>query len=223
VDVRGDERFKMSEKILVEIKEAVIKGDRDGAGAKTRQALDGGIAIRDILDKGLIAGMEIIGNRFKNNEVFIPEVLISAKAMQTGTAILEPHFLKSGIKPLGKIAIGTVKGDLHDIGKNIVSMMLKGACFDIQDFGIDVSPQKFVDAAKAGDVDILALSSLLTTSMGAMRDTIKSLKDAGLRDKVKVMVGGAPVTQEFADSIGADAYAKDAAMAVDVAKELLKK
>lgn len=213
----------MNEKMLNDIKEAVMRGDREGVAKLTRVALDAGMAVKDILDNGLIAGMDIIGKKFKNNEVFIPEVLISAKAMQAGTVILEPQFVKFGIKPIGKVAIGTVKGDLHDIGKNIVSMMLKGACFDIQDFGIDVSPEKFVNAAKMGDVDIIALSSLLTTSMGAMRDTIKSLKDTGLRDKVKVMVGGAPVTQEFADSIGADAYAKDAAMAVDVAKELLAK
>ncbi len=213
----------MSEKILSDIKEAVMRGDREGVARLTRLAMDKGLAIKEILDNGLIAGMDIIGRKFKNNEVFIPEVLIAAKAMHAGTAILEPQFVKCGIKPIGRVAIGTVKGDLHDIGKNIVSMMLKGACFDIQDFGIDVSPEKFVNAAKVGDVDIIALSSLLTTSMGAMRDTINSLKDTGLRDKVKVMVGGAPVTQCFADSIGADAYAKDAATAVDVAKELLSK
>jgi 5-methyltetrahydrofolate--homocysteine methyltransferase len=167
--------------------------------------------------------MEVIGKKFKNNEVFIPEVLISAKAMHAGVAVLEPHFIKHGIKPLGKVVIGTVKGDLHDIGKNIVSMMLKGSCFDIQDLGIDVPVEKFVDSVKSGNVDIIAMSSLLTTSMGAMKDTIKSLKQSGLRDKVKIMVGGAPVTQEFADSIGADAYARDAATAVDKAKELLRK
>jgi len=188
----------------------------------TKTALDSGLAIKKILEDGLIAGMNAIGVRFKNNEIFIPEVLISAKAMHAGMAILEPHFTASGIKPVGRVVIGTVKGDLHDIGKNIVSMMLKGACFQIDDFGIDVPPQKFVDAAKSANVDIIALSSLLTTSMGGMRDTIKLLEAAGLRKKVKVMVGGAPVTQEFASSIGADAYAKDAATAVDKAKELLK-
>jgi len=213
----------MSEKILQDIKDALMKGDRDSVVKFTKAALDSGIEIKDILNNGLIVGMEIIGKKFKANEIFIPEVLISAKAMHAGMAILEPHFLKCGIKPIGKVAIGTVKGDLHDIGKNIVSMMLKGACFEIKDFGIDVPPQKFVDAAKVGDIDIIALSSLLTTSMNSMRDTINSLKAAGLRDKVKIMVGGAPVTQEFADSIGADCYAKDAAVAVDRAKELLKK
>jgi len=213
----------MNEKILQDIKDALMRGDRDAAASYTRHAMNEGLPIKDILEKGLIAGMEIIGNKFKANEMFIPEVLISAKAMHAGMAVLEPHFVKHGIKPAGKVAIGTVKGDLHDIGKNIVSMMLKGACFEISDFGIDVPPQKFVDAVKSGQADIIALSSLLTTSMGSMRDTIKALQDSGLRDRVKVMVGGAPVTQDFADSIGADGYARDAATAVDKARELLKR
>jgi 5-methyltetrahydrofolate--homocysteine methyltransferase len=206
-----------------DIKSALFKGDRNAVAQATRQALEGGADIRKILNEGLISAMEEMGRRFKANEVFIPEVLISAKAMHAGLAVLEPHFMKHGIKPAGKIAIGTVKGDLHDIGKNIVSMMLKGTCFEIEDFGIDVPPAKFIEAVKTGGVDIIAMSSLLTTSMGAMRDTIDSLKRSGLRDKVKIMVGGAPVTQEFADAIGADAYAKDAATAVDKAKELLNK
>ena len=142
--------------------------------------------------------------------------------MHACMAVLEPHFVKCGIKPIGKIVIGTVKGDLHDIGKNIVSMMLKGSCFAIEDLGIDVSHQKFVDTVKKGGADIVAMSSLLTTSIGSIGDTIKSLRDGGVRDKVKIIVGGAPVTQEFADSIGADAYAKDAASAVDIAMKLLK-
>ncbi len=205
------------------IKDALMKGDRDGVVRLTKAALDEGIEIKKILDEGLISGMEIIGDKFKRNEIFIPEVLISAKAMHAGMALLEPNFVKCGIKPVGKVAIGTVKGDLHDIGKNIVSMMLKGACFEVEDFGIDVPPDRFANAARKGSVDMIAMSSLLTTSMPSMRDTIKLLKDSGLRDKVKIMVGGAPVTQEFADSIGADGYAKDAATAVDRAKELLSK
>jgi len=208
--------------MLGKIKDALFKGNKAEVAKLTRQALDEGMDIRTILQQGLIASMEIIGKKFKNNEIFIPEVLIAAKAMHAGVEVLEPHFVKHGIKPVGKVVIGTVKGDLHDIGKNIVSMMLKGSCFDIQDLGIDVPVEKFVDSVKSGNVDIVAMSSLLTTSMGAMRETIKSLKDSGLRDKVKIMVGGAPVTQEFADSIGADGYAKDAATAVDKAKELLK-
>ncbi|MDD5437237.1 MAG: corrinoid protein [Candidatus Omnitrophica bacterium] len=213
----------MDEKILQDIKDALMRGDREGVARFTRAALDAGMSIPNILDKGLISGMETIGKKFKNNEVFIPEVLISAKAMHAGMALIEPHFLKCGIKPVGKVVIGTVKGDLHDIGKNIVSMMLKGACFEVEDFGIDVPTEKFIESIRKGGVDILALSSLLTTSMNSMRDTIKALKEAGLRDKVKVIIGGAPVTQEFADSIEADCYAKDAAVAVDKAKELLKR
>lgn len=213
----------MKDKILKEIREALMKGDRSSVAALTKQALDAGLEVRDIIDHGLVAGMEVIGAKFKANEIFIPEVLISAKAMHSGMAILEPHFVKHGIKPIGKVLIGTVKGDLHDIGKNIVSMMLRGACFEIDDLGIDVSPQKFIDAARSKDIDIIAMSSLLTTSMNAMRDTIKGLDDAGLRGKIKIMVGGAPITREFAVSIGADGYARDAATAVDKAKELLKR
>ena len=200
-----------------------MRGDRDSVSCLTKAALEAGVSIPEILNEGLIAGMEIIGTKFKNNEVFIPEVLISAKAMHAGMALIEPHFLKCGIKPVGKVVIGTVKGDLHDIGKNIVSMMLKGACFDVEDFGIDVPTEKFIESIRKGGVDILAMSSLLTTSMNSMRETIKALKAAGLRDKVKIIVGGAPVTQEFADSIEADSYARDAAVAVDKARELLKK
>ncbi|MFA4982559.1 MAG: corrinoid protein [Candidatus Omnitrophota bacterium] len=212
----------MSDNILKDIQDTLMKGDRAGVVKLTQLAVEKGMEIKEILDNGLIAGMEIIGGKFKANEVFIPEVLIAAKAMHAGMAILEPNFVKCGIKPVGKVVIGTVKGDLHDIGKNIVSMMLKGSCFDIEDFGIDVPPEKFVDSVKMGGVDIIAMSSLLTTSMGSMKDTIKSLKDSGLRDKVKIIVGGAPVTQEFADSIGADSYAKDAATAVDKARELIE-
>lgn len=200
-----------------------MRGDRTGVVALTQSALDAGLAVPTILGEGLISGMEIIGGRFKNNEVFIPEVLIAAKAMHAGMALLEPHFSKCGIRPIGRVVIGSVKGDLHDIGKNIVSMMLRGACFQVDDFGIDVPVEKFVEAIKGGGVDILAMSSLLTTSMHSMRDTIRALNASGLRDKVKIIVGGAPVTKEFAESIGADCYAKDAAVAVDKAKELLSK
>ena len=210
----------MSQNVLEDIREALKQGDRDGVTDLVKCAIDQGIEIKRILDEGLIAGMEVIGNKFKCNEIFIPEVLISAKAMHAGMAILKPYFLKCGIKPLGKVIIGTVKGDLHDIGKNIVSMMLKGACFEIEDFGIDVAPEKFVDAAKKEGRAIIAMSSLLTTSMNSMKETINALKKSGLRDRVKVMVGGAPITQAFADSIGADCYAKDAASAVDMAKKI---
>ena len=213
----------MKEKIFKDMKDALGQGDRQAVAKLTKQALDEGIEIKEILNDGLIAGMEIIGNKFKNNEVFIPEVLIAAKAMHEGIAILEPHFTRCGIKPAGKVVIGTVKGDLHDIGKNIVSMMFKGACFTVYDLGIDVAPGKFVDTVKKEGADIVAMSSLITTSMNSMKDTVKALKDSGLRDKLKIMIGGAPVTQNFADAIGADGFAKDAASAVDKAKELLKK
>ena len=213
----------MSEKIWNDIKDALMKGDRESVVKLTKFAVDAGLPIKKILDEGLISAMEIIGKAFKCNEIFIPEVLISARAMHAGIAVLEPHFLKSGIKSCGKVAIGTMKGDLHDIGKNIVSMMLKGACFEIEDFGIDVPPVKFIEAVKNDKVDVIAMSSLLTTSMNSMKETIARLKESGLRDRVKVIVGGAPVTQDFADSIGADGYARDAASAVDKVRELLKK
>jgi len=212
----------MSEAVLKDIKDVLMKGDRTGVVEFTKRALEQGLGVKEILDEGLISGMEIIGNKFKCNEIFIPEILISAKAMHAGIALLEPYFISCGIKPLGKVVIGTVKGDLHDIGKNIVGMMLKGACFEVADLGIDVPVEKFVEAAERSRADLIAMSSLLTTSMNAMRSTIDALKACGIRDKVKIMVGGAPVTQGFADSIGADAYAKDAATAVDVAKELIK-
>ena len=207
---------------MQEIKDALKKGDRNSVERLVKKAVDNGCEIRKILDEGLVAGMEEIGARFKRNEVFIPEVLIAAKAMHVGMSILEPNFTRLGIQPIGKVVIGTVKGDLHDIGKNIVGMMFKGVCFEVVDSGIDVAPEKFVDAVRKFSPDILAMSSLLTTSMPSMRATVKALVDSNLRGKVKIIVGGAPVTQNFADSIEADGYAKDAASAVDLAKELLK-
>jgi len=213
----------MPDDILKNIQDLLAKGDRNGVVKLTKEALDKGLGVKRILEDGLIKSMNAIGEKFKANEIFIPEVLIAAKAMHAGIAILEPHFIASGIRPAGRVVIGTVKGDLHDIGKNIVSMMLKGACFEVIDLGIDVPPGKFLEIVQTNSPDIIALSSLLTTSMGSMRDTIKVLKESGLRDKVKIIIGGAPVTQGFADSIGADSYAKDAATAVDKAKELLKR
>lgn len=212
----------MADIILKDIGSALARGDRATVAKLTKEALDKGLGVKTILEDGLIASMNAIGEKFKANEIFIPEVLIAAKAMHAGIAVLEPLFASSGIKPMGKVIIGTVKGDLHDIGKNIVSMMLKGACFEVMDLGIDVPPGKFVEIVQAKGADIIAMSSLLTTSMGAMKDTIKLLKESGVRDKVKIIIGGAPITQSFADSIGADGYAKDAATAVDKAKELLK-
>jgi 5-methyltetrahydrofolate--homocysteine methyltransferase len=213
----------MSETILKEIGASLARGDRASVSKLTKEALDGGIPVKKILEDALIASMNAVGEKFKANEIFIPEVLIAAKAMHAGIAVLEPHFTSCGIKPAGKVIIGTVKGDLHDIGKNIVSMMLKGACFEVMDLGIDVPPGKFAEIVQTKGADIIAMSSLLTTSMGAMKDTIKLLKDSNLRDKVKIIIGGAPVTQSFADAIGADGYAKDAATAVDKAKQLVSK
>jgi 5-methyltetrahydrofolate--homocysteine methyltransferase len=211
----------MQEDILKNIQVVLAKGDRNGVARLTREALDKGLSVKVILEEGLIKSMSAIGEKFKCNEIFIPEVLIAAKAMHAGIAILEPHFTACGIKSAGKVVIGTVKGDLHDIGKNIVSMMLKGACFEVVDLGIDVPPGKFLEIVQTKSPDIIAMSSLLTTSMGSMKETIKVLKESGLRDKVKIIIGGAPVTQSYADSIGADSYAKDAATAVDKAKELI--
>ncbi|MDD5680131.1 MAG: corrinoid protein [Candidatus Omnitrophica bacterium] len=205
---------------LSEIKEALKNGEIKKVADLTNAAIDAKMPIQNILDT-LIGGMDEIGKKFKNNEIFIPEVLISAKAMHAGLKILEPHLSKSGIKPVGKIGIGTVKGDLHDIGKNLVAMMFRGAGFEVLDLGIDVPPEKFIDTVKHKDVNIIAMSSLLTTSMGSMKQVIAELKAAGLINKVKTMVGGAPVTEEFAGSIGADGYARDASSAVDKARELI--
>jgi len=202
------------------IKKALNDGDISRVVELVKAALGGGAGVKTVLDT-LIEGMDGIGQKFKNNEIFIPEVMISAKAMHAGLDILAPLLSKSGIKPIGKVGIGTVKGDLHDIGKNLVAMMFRGAGFEIIDLGIDVPVEKFIDTARDKDVNIIAMSSLLTTSMGAMKDVIYELKKQGLLGRVKTMVGGAPVTQEFASSIKADGYASDASSAVDRARELM--
>ena len=204
---------------LKALAEVIIKGDQATAVNMTKEALAEGMAPKTILDEGLIAGMDIVGARFKKNEVYIPEVLISARAMKMAMEVLEPELVKAGVEPIGKLAIGTVQGDLHDIGKNLVSMMLKGAGFEVIDLGVDVKPEKFVEKIKETGVTVVGMSALLTTTMPGMEKTIKVLKDAGLN--VKVMIGGAPVTQEYADKIGANGYAADAASAVDVAKSLV--
>jgi 5-methyltetrahydrofolate--homocysteine methyltransferase len=204
---------------LKALADAIIKGDQNAAVAITKAALSEGMAAKDILDNGLIAGMDVVGARFKRNEVYIPEVLISARAMKSATEILEPELAKAGVEPIGKFMIGTVAGDLHDIGKNLVSMMLKGAGFNVIDIGIDVKPEVFVEKAKATGVPLIGMSSLLTTTMPALDKTLKAMRAAGIT--AKIMIGGAPVTQGYADKIGADGYAPDAASAVDVAKSLL--
>jgi 5-methyltetrahydrofolate--homocysteine methyltransferase len=204
---------------LKALSEAVIRGSQKTAVEITKAAIDEDISPEKILNEGLIAGMNVIGGRFKKNEVYIPEVLIAARAMKMAMELLEPKLVAAGVKPLGKCAIGTVQGDLHDIGKNLVAMMLKGAGFEVVDLGVDVSPEKFVEKVKSTGVQIVGMSALLTTTMPAMERTIKALKDAGI--KAKIMIGGAPVTQIYADKIGANGYAADAATAVDVAKHLL--
>jgi 5-methyltetrahydrofolate--homocysteine methyltransferase len=172
-----------------------------------------------VINDGLIAGMDVVGDRFKKNEIYIPEVLLAARAMKMGTDFLESEIIKAGIKPVGKCLVGTVQGDLHDIGKNLVAMMLKGAGFEVVDLGVDVEPDKFVEQVKIQGVQVVGMSTLLTTTMPGIEKALKAIKDAGVL--VKIMIGGAPVTQSYADKIGADGYAADAASAVDLAKSLL--
>jgi 5-methyltetrahydrofolate--homocysteine methyltransferase len=204
---------------LKALADAVIRGDQARAVNVTKQALKEGTAPKQVLDKGLIAGMDVVGARFKNNEIYIPEVLIAARAMKMAMEVLAPELVKAGVKPIGKLIIGTVQGDLHDIGKNLVAMMLKGAGFEVIDLGVDVSPDKFAAEAKARNVNLIGMSALLTTTMPGMEKTIKALQQAGI--KAKIMVGGAPVTKGCADRIGAHGYAPDAASAVDTAKSLV--
>lgn len=204
---------------LKALAEAIIKGDQNTAVEITNAALSDGTAAKSILHDGLIAGMDVLGGRFKRNEVYIPEVLIAARAMKTAMEILEPELAKAGVKPIGTFIIGTVQGDLHDIGKNLVMMMLKGAGMEVIDLGIDVTTEKFVEQAKASGAGLIGLSALLTTTMPAMEKTVKALKEAGV--SAKIMIGGAPVTQAYAEKIGADGYAADAASAVDIAKSLV--
>jgi 5-methyltetrahydrofolate--homocysteine methyltransferase len=204
---------------LKELADAVVRGDQNGAVELTKAALAEGVAVKSILDDGLIGGMDTLAARWKRNEVYIPEVLIAARAMKTAMEVLEPELAKAGIEPVGKFMIGTVQGDLHDIGKNLVAMMMKGAGFEVTDIGIDVPAEKFVEQVKSAGVQVVGMSALLTTTMPAMEKTLKAMKEAGVA--AKVMVGGAPVTQAYADKIGADGYAADAATAVDVAKTVI--
>jgi 5-methyltetrahydrofolate--homocysteine methyltransferase len=206
---------------LKELAQAIIAGNAPRARELTQAAIDEKMSPKQILDDGLVAGMSEVGRRFKANEFYVPEVLIAARAMKGSMELLRPLLAQTGAQPAGRVAIGTVRGDLHDIGKNLVSMMMEGAGFELHDLGVDVSPEKFVETVKGNQIDVVALSALLTTTMPAMKDTIEALKAAGLREKVKVMIGGAPVTQSYADEIGADGYGPDAATAVDKAKELL--
>jgi len=204
---------------LKALSESVIKGDQGKAVAITKEAIAEGLSPKSILNDGLIAGMNVVGTRFKSNEIYIPEVLIAARAMKMAMEVLAPKLAEAGVKPIARVMIGTVQGDLHDIGKNLVVMMLKGAGFEVIDLGVDVTAEKFVEHAKSTGVKIVGMSALLTTTMPAMEKAIKALKDAGCH--VKTIVGGAPVTQAYADKIGADGYAADAASAVDVTRALL--
>ena len=204
---------------LKALADAVIKGDQNTAVKITKEAIQEGLVPKKILSDGLIAGMDVIGDRFKKNEVYIPEVLIAARAMKMAMEILAPELVRTGVKPIGKFMIGTVQGDLHDIGKNLVGMMLKGAGFEVIDVGVDITAEKFVEQAKASGAQVIGMSSLLTTTMPAMEKTLKTMKAAGV--KAKIIVGGAPVTQAYADKIGADGYAADAASAVDITKKFV--
>ena len=207
---------------LKELSEVLFRGDVSRVKEITLRALQEKKDPKEILEQGLIKGMKVVGIKFKNNEIFLPEVLLASQAMYGGLELLQPELIESRVKAVGKVIIGTAKGDLHDIGKNLVAMMLRGGGFEVIDLGIDVSPEKFLKATQGHQPDILGISALLTTTMIGMIDVISVLERAGLRDKVKVIVGGAPVTQEFADEIGADVYASNAASAVDKARELLK-
>jgi 5-methyltetrahydrofolate--homocysteine methyltransferase len=202
------------------IAEGVIRGKVADVQKAINESLEAGISPVDIITKGLIGGMQVVADRFRKNEVYVPEVLIAARAMTAGLNIVKPMISETDLPPVAKVVLGTVKGDLHDIGKKLVAMMLEGAGFQVIDIGIDVSPEKFVAAVAEHKPDLVGMSALLTTTMPSMQQTIKLLVEAGLRDQVKVMIGGAPITDAYAKEIGADGYASDAGSAVDVAKRL---
>jgi 5-methyltetrahydrofolate--homocysteine methyltransferase len=209
------------EPVLKELYDSIERGDQKTSAAKVTAALEQGIAPDRILNEGMVAAMAQVGKLFEEGEYFVPEMLIAARAMQAGLAILRPLLVAADFKPVGKVVLGTVKGDLHDIGKNLVSMMLEGASFEIVDLGTDVSPEKFVEAARDSGANLIAMSALLTTTMPNMKNTIEALKEAGIRGSVKIMVGGAPLTDQYAKEIGADGYAPDASRAVALAKSLI--
>jgi len=206
---------------LEAIYEAVLRGDAKTAEAETRTAIDAGVSAADILHQACIPAMTEVGRLFEQGEKFVPEMLIAARAMQAALGILRPLLVEAEVKTVGKVVIGTVAGDLHDIGKNLVGMMLEGAGFEIIDLGTDVSPEKFVNAVQEHQPDLVGMSALLTTTMTSIGQTIEVLKEAGMRSKVKVLIGGAPITQDFADKVGADGFAPDAGSASRVAKALI--
>ena len=204
---------------LNQISELLQKGKAKDVKVLVQQAIDEKIPAQEILEKGLLAGMSIVGEKFKNNEVFVPEVLVAARAMNQGASLLKPLVEAEGVKASGKVCLGTVKGDLHDIGKNLVKMMMEGKGLEVVDLGTDVTPEAFVQAAKEQGCQIIACSALLTTTMGVMEEVVKAVEAAGIRDQVKIMVGGAPVTETFAKQIGADSYTPDAATAAETAAQ----
>lgn len=203
------------------IYEAILDGDAKAVETHTRQALDAGQPAEEILKEALIAAMNEVGELYEAGEYFVPEMLVAARAMKAGLTVLQPRLVDSDVEPVGRIVIGTVKGDLHDVGKNLVAMMLEGAGFEIVDLGTDVSPETFVEAVQEHDADIVAMSALLTTTMTAMRTTVEALAAAGVRNGVKIIIGGAPVSSEFAEDIGADGYAADAGQATRLARTLV--
>ena len=206
---------------LEEVAAAVEKGKVKIVAGLTQEALDAGFSAGQILNEGMIGAMAVVGEKFKNNEIFVPEMLIAARAMKKGVEVLTPYLKAAGTESKGKLILGTVAGDLHDIGKNLVGMMIEGAGFEVIDLGVDVPAEKFIECMKANpDCKIVALSALLTTTMPAIKDTIEAIKASGLRDTVKIMIGGAPVTQAFADEVGADGYSEDAASAAELANKL---
>jgi len=210
-----EELFEKMAEVLIAGKEAEVK-------SLAQQALDKGVSARDVLDKGLLAGMDVVGQRFKAGDMFIPEVLLCARCMHGAMDILNPLLSEGDAAGVGTYLIGTVEGDLHDIGKNLVSMMLQGAGFKVIDLGTNITAQQFVEAVKEHQPDILGMSALLTTTMPRMEETVQALKEAGIRDQVKIMAGGAPVTKDFVDKIGGDAYGANAASATEKAKELVR-
>ena len=210
----------MSE-ILERMASAVIQGQRDDTRQMARDAIEAGCSAEAVLYQGLMPGMDHVSVEFKAGRMFVPEVMRSARAMLNAMEVIKPLMVKDGIRMTGKVLLGTVQGDLHDIGKNLVGMMCEGAGFEIHDLGTDVAPDRFVEAVKTFEPDIVGMSALLTTTMRVMEDTVKALAEAGIRERVKIMIGGAPVTQAFADRIGVDGYAPDAAAAADAAKHLI--
>jgi methanogenic corrinoid protein MtbC1 len=209
--------------VLDEISEQLQKGKAKAVKELVQKAIDEKVAAKDVLEKGLLKGMDVIGEKFKNNEVFVPEVLLAARAMNVGSELLKPLLAEAGVKASGKVVIGTVKGDLHDIGKNLVKMMMEGKGLEVFDLGANVDPSAYIDTAKKEGCQIIAMSALLTTTMSVMPEVVEAAKSAGIRDKVKFMIGGAPITQTYCEQIGADYYTDDAASAADLAVKICGK